>query len=228
MVERVINGQLIKVHDSWDTVSTGLYEELDDKWDRKDTPESILNLFCLLCEPRLDPYKIERLTEQADLFVNHCVRFAYEDALPLELPKDYTGPMNLHEVMIGQNLQVRQAIRNGKPGTRLSFIIATYMQPVIDGHFNSKRVKDIELLYKAEPIVETYPLGFFLWSLLLKSGARQMSIANQIQQTILVYCYKMKLQNLLKLVCLNPIRTRAIQNNMLSSFILSLIGFIIM
>jgi hypothetical protein len=198
MVERVINDQLVKIHISWDTVTTGHFEEIEAVWDKTDSAESILKLFCMLCEPRLDPTKIAGLTEQADLFINHCVRFAYEDALPTEMPEDYRGPMNLHEVMIGQNLQVRQAIKNNAPGTRLSFIVATYMQPVIDGAFNSKRVKDIEELYKKEPILETYPLGFFLWTMLSKSGDKQRSLANQMWQIIRVYFYKARLQNLLR------------------------------
>lgn len=150
--------------ESFDEMTTEQYQNMVRDWDGED----IIKLFCILFgadyETTLNsPYDIEGAIAAA-------VAFVYRDGLKLyelPVPEKFLGaevPKDLGGLSLGQAIILRNRGEGKKEGEMISMAVAIYMQPIIDGKHDSKRVEQLEREIAAMPVTQTFALGFFFAS----------------------------------------------------------------
>ncbi len=88
-----------------------------------------------------------------------------EPDLNFKMPTELLGveiPKKVGSLALGQTLLVYQKFLEGELGA-LSYAIAVYLQPQLDGEFDREKALKLEGVVRQLPLKETYPVGnFFL------------------------------------------------------------------
>lgn len=163
----------IIVPESMDQVSTGVYQKLVPVTDRLEAYEIISGV------PR---ETLERLTNQdLEFALSNCLVLIKSDAefKNKEVPKrliigdvEVKVPKRIEGLSVGQAIHVRQHLESVKFYEQaISLTIAVYLQPTYDNlPFDFDQALELEQEILKMPITETYPLGFFLLSLMTNNG----------------------------------------------------------
>lgn len=189
----------IKFPQYWHEVTTGMYESVFQKEEL-----DLIELFALFSGM---PYKVvsEQRNIELEAAMLEAISFAkvqlkYDpDQVPSYLTlrgSDHTVPKNLGALTFGQNLHIREMLDKGvKPETLLSFVVAIYMHPIIDGTaFDKSKVEALQEEIKKLPITEVYHIGFFFLLPLLTYGSSSLSL--WIRTFLKVWCYFIRRGNL--------------------------------
>lgn len=170
----------------WDEVTTGTYQKIMTDWDADKTniyERDHLKLFNILFDTNITSKINSKLSAQ----IWKCIRFVYDEVysftgfpLPIKFRIDgaeVTIPKNIEELTVGQNLMARQKLDDAGYWGSMAYMIAVYLQPLIDdSELKSKRVDELELQLLDMPIAQTYPIGFFLLSERLQYGSQSTSV----------------------------------------------------
>lgn len=174
----------------WEQLTTAQYIQIITEWDKKD----LVKLFSILSGIE---YKTLAKTYDPELesALLTATKFIYEQEPAFKQSKQPTHlniagkmhkvPTDIPGLSIGQSIHVRREMDNAQTYDELiPYTVAIYMQPVVDGiDFDFDRAMMLEQDIKQMPITETYPLGFFLLSPLMKfglnTGASWLSLMTQ-------------------------------------------------
>lgn len=161
----------------WEMVTTAQYIQIITEWDKKD----LVKLFSIISGIE---YKTLSKTYDPELesALLTATKFVYEQEptfktakLPTHLNiggKMVKAPTDIGGLSIGQSIHVRREMDTaGTYDELIPYTVAIFMQPEVDGiDFDFDRAMMLEQDIKTMPITETYPLGFFLLSPLMKFG----------------------------------------------------------
>ena len=165
--------------------STGLYQELVDKWTLGITPEGMVQVFSILTGRPISDYQTSD-DMKLELHILNATKFVYNENLDM-LPKQemfmgYVMNNKLGKLTLGQNMQVKQFMTGKDPRQCISFVLAVYMQPIIDNQpFDYAKAMELEKKISALPIALTYQAGFFFLKRLRRYGSGQTGYLNQIK-----------------------------------------------
>lgn len=156
--------------------STGLFQTLVKDWDGKDR----VKLFCILTGWDYDiiiKSKSVELDEMIIKITDHAFKNNVAlDTIPVPYKFKIKGveidiPKKIEGMTVAQNMHVRNALMTVKDLRELiSYCLAIYLQPYIDGEFDYDKALLFEEEIKQKPIIETYALGFFLLMRLRNAG----------------------------------------------------------
>lgn len=182
MIRATINGKRIDLPSGWHEVDTETFQRI-----KSIEEPSLIALFSALAGfdyqavAQSDDLDLELAMYRVTSFI---VNGSGEEYFRKSEPpssftisgKRVTIEKNIEAMTIEQNLVVRQKLTGLKfIEQAISFVIAVYLQPKIDGKFDLNRAKEIEAEVLRMPIEDTFPLGFFLLRRLQtfgKSGVR--------------------------------------------------------
>lgn len=177
MIRASINGKRINLPSGWHEVDTATFQRI------KSLEEpTIISVFSAVID-----YDHQTIAQSGDLelelamyqvcsfILNPVTEEYFRKAEPPKWftieGKRVTIEKNLESMTIEQNLVVRQKMTSIKfLEQAISFAIAVYIQPKIDGKFDIDRAKQLEAAVLAMPIEDTFPLGFFLLKRLQNFG----------------------------------------------------------
>lgn len=156
--------------------STGLFQTLVKEWDGKDR----VKLFCIFTGWEYEKIMASKSPE-LDEMIMKITQHAFTNQLALDtIPVPYSFkikgievpiPKKIEAMTIAQNMHVRNALMACKDIRELiSYCLAIYLQPYIDGEFDYEKALTFEEEIKEKPIIETYALGFFLLMRLRNAG----------------------------------------------------------
>lgn len=183
----------ISVPVRWEEVTVGLFQKIAKEWngDR-------LSLFSILTGLNADhlQHSTDPLVQEA--FIG-ATRFVFEQninwsGLPLPSTLEIAGktvtiPKNVGRLSLGQNIAIRERMEEVQSSRKaddlkvffvegfmfdemLSFAIATYLQPLVDGgQYDDELAEVIERDVLKMPILKAYALGFFFLNQLRNFGA---------------------------------------------------------
>ena len=175
-----------EIADSWEKLSTGQYQRIVTDWDGKD----LVKAFSILSGIEYTAVAASDSQEMEEALIL-STRFLFTDEpvfKQFDLPKvitirgkDIPIPSRIGRLSIAQNLHVRQKLNPERSYDELiSFVTAIYLQPLVDGGLfdfgkaigetDQEKEISLETEVKKLPIMQTYPVGFFLLSQLLGSG----------------------------------------------------------
>lgn len=169
----------VKAPVSWEETPTGLFEELYRNQVSKEDP---LKTFSVITGLTVDEIaeSNDRDLEAGLYQVNAYVFNQPETFRNLEVPERIklrgnwiTIPKNkIDKYTISQGLAMRQEIRKAvNLESLISFAIAVYLQPVVDGQaFDLAAARELRKEIQELPIFATFPLGFFLLAKHAKAG----------------------------------------------------------
>jgi hypothetical protein len=169
-------GQKAKVPATMFEWSTGLFQTLVKEWDGKDR----VKLFCIFTGWEYEKIMASKSPE-LDEMIMKITQHAFTNQLALDtIPVPYSFkikgievpiPKKIEAMTIAQNMHVRNALMACKDIRELiSYCLAIYLQPYIDGEFDYEKALTFEEEIKEKPIIETYALGFFLLMRLRNAG----------------------------------------------------------
>lgn len=159
---------------------TWMYEDIHEKWDGSLTPESLIKLFSIVTKRDFKDYVSSTDNRLESLLLN-SVRFILENQVDMNklVRRDtfeISGvtvplPTELKKLTLGQNLYIRRCLYNKDIRAGIALACAVYLQPLLDNdHFKDERVEYWADRIRQMPIVETYPVGFFILRRLNSSG----------------------------------------------------------
>lgn len=208
MVEGLLfNGSPANFPNSYGELKAGVYQKIFEEWNLEKPVEErdYFQLFDILCSNSRKPFKgVERKPENEEA-IYLLTRWVVETpadlpkALPAEMKVAGTSvaiPSKINHLSIGQNIVMKQLIGKAKYLEQcLTMAVAVYLQPIIDGtKFNMARAKEVEAVVAEMPIVDVYPVGFFLLTHAMRFGRKPL---NGWQQILNSLSMKLKLMLLL-------------------------------
>jgi len=163
----------IIVPESMDQVSTAIYQKLVPVSDRLEAYEIISGVSRETLERLISP--------DLEFALSNCLLLIKSDAefKKQEVPKrliigdlEVKIPKRIEGLSVGQAIHVRQHLESCKFYEQaISLTVAIYLQPEYDGlPFDFDQALELEQEILKLPITETYPLGFFLLSLMTNNG----------------------------------------------------------
>ena len=169
-------GQKVKVPATIFEWSTELFQRVIKDWDGKDRVK-LFSIFTGWDYALLMKSKSEEVDEMIMKVTAHAMKYEV-DLESLHVPESIKIkgqtiklPKKLEAMTIAQNMHVRNAMQTCKDLRELiSYTCAIYLQPCIDGEFEYDSALVFEEEIKLKPIIETYPIGFFLLLRLKKCG----------------------------------------------------------
>lgn len=177
MIKARINGKRIDLPSGWHEVDTETFQRI-----KSIEEPDIISLFSAVAGfdhqmvAQSDDIELELAMYQVTSFiVNTNGEEYFRKAEPPHffeiVGKKVAVERNLEAMTIEQNLVVRQRLIQLKfLEQAISFVIAVYLQPKIDGKFDLNRAKEIEKDVLKMPIEDTFPIGFFLLNRLQTFG----------------------------------------------------------
>lgn len=180
--------KLRSIPDSWDRLTVEQFQKII-VWDKKD----LIELFSILSgidRDKLynahDPTLEEKLI-RCSHFISQPPQFSKDVPDFITLPDKHDNgvkvkiPKNTASLSIGQSIMVRQKLDGLEVYEQvMAFACAVFLQPLVDGEPNEERIYELEAYILKMPIVEIYPLGFFLLSPLTKIGRSFTSEVNRM------------------------------------------------
>lgn len=182
MIRATINGRRIDIPSGWHEMDTETYQRI-----KSIEEPTLISLFSAVVG---FDYQAVAESSDSDLefamyqVTSYIVNTAGEEYFRKADPPQFFQiggkrvevEKNLEAMTIEQNLVIRQRLTNLKfLEQAISFAIAAYLQPKVDGKFDINRAKELEKDVLRMPIEDTFPVGFFLLSRLQtfgQSGAR--------------------------------------------------------
>ena len=177
MIKARINGKRIDLPSGWHEVDTETFQRI-----KSIEEPTIISLFSAVVGfdhqkvAQSDDLELELAMYQVTAFIVATENEEYfRKAEPPQSfmigGKRVTIERNIEAMTIEQNLVVRQKMTNIKfLEQAISFVIAVYLQPKVDGKFDLNRAKELEGEVLRMPIEDTFPLGFFLLNRLQTFG----------------------------------------------------------
>jgi len=174
-----------EVPDRWEKCSTEVFGKIMADWepDKPIEQRDRIKLYQILTG---ETYEALSQSKDSTLsaYLWTCSQFVYDSeaewatAPPPETInwhsyKVITIPKKIGALSLGSHIHIRQALKAGtSPHSLIALACAVFLQPQIDGtEFNFDRAKELEKEFKAMPITETYPIGFFFFSKLKPYGS---------------------------------------------------------
>lgn len=168
-----LNGVIYKSPVCWEQTTTAQFLKLD-KWDKNNTVE----LFNIMCGADFEGTDFgvggDEIGKAIALeTMMNALGFLFSDELDfkaLPLPKVlsifgklYEVPKNLGNMSVGQAIMLRQ-LMDEEPNTNqlIAKAAAIYLQSVIDGKVDAKRIEEIEIELLQTSCTTVFPIGFFL------------------------------------------------------------------
>lgn len=149
------------------TITLGQYQKIYELWGEelgKDPIErDYFRLFCILVGKSFSAYAPSK---ENDAIIWYCIKWVFEsfDSQDFII---YGGTKYKAEkagnLSIGQVIAIRQELEKHKfIQESISYALAVWLQPLIDGHPNMDKVKELELRLLDMKACEAFPVGFFL------------------------------------------------------------------
>lgn len=170
-------GKKIDLPTRWADTSTELFQKYVKLWDKEDR----ILLFCIQSGYDYDLVRKSRRFELQKV-IDKTTLYPFIESLDfnkLPIPTIFklrdrwiTLPKSIEDLTIEQNMVIKDAMAKVVDLKELiSLAVAVYLQPIYDdGEFDHVRYKELEQDILKMSIIETYPIGFFLLSRLVRSG----------------------------------------------------------
>lgn len=168
-----LNGTAYKSPVCWEQTTTAQFLKLD-KWDKNNTVE----LFNIMCGADFEGTDFgvggDEIGKAIALeTMMNALGFLFSDSLDfkaLPIPKVlpmfgnvYEIPKNMGNMSVGQAIMLRQ-LMDEEPNTNqlIAKAAAIYLQSVIDGKVDAKRIDEVEAELLQMSCTVVFPIGFFL------------------------------------------------------------------
>jgi hypothetical protein len=171
------NNQKVKVPVCWEETNTDLFQRYVKEWDLKDR----ILLFSIQSGYDYATLKASTDPDLQDI-LDTCTDYVFKQWVNFEALKHdpvikirgkmVAIPPRIENLTIEQNLVIKNAMEKATDLKELiSLACAVYLQPIYDkSTFDHDRYKELEKYILTMPILETFPIGFFLLSRLNRTG----------------------------------------------------------
>lgn len=188
-----------KVPTSGNEMTLEMYQTMIEKWDREDW----VQLFSIISGADID-YIADSKDPGLESALYECIEFILSGELQKELDAGVIPDVielrplwssdvpliveririkPLGAMSIGQKIQARKLLEDVKYiEEKMSMVTAIYLQPLIDkDKFDMLRVIQIEAVIAKMAVTKIYPLAFFLFSELRKTGRKRIKLWSLIK-----------------------------------------------